>query len=61
MLRSVSVAALEIKSPNNEQIITRIAMINLVWIGQKDRAGSPIVVDSYVITLHMWHCIGKSA
>ena len=50
----MSVAALEVKFPDNEKIITRIAMINLVWIGQKDRAGSPIVVDSYVITLHMW-------
>ena len=56
----MSVAALEITFPDNEKIITRIAMINLVWIGQKDRAGFPMVVDNNVITLHIWLCIGRS-
>ena len=50
----MSVAALEVKFPDNEKIITCIAMINLVPIGQKDRAGIPLSIDSNVITLHMW-------
>ena len=52
MLWSGSFAALEIISPNNEKIITRLVMINLVLIGQKDRAGFPMAVESYVITSH---------